>query len=296
MDNNVSIGVLVYNEEKNIAHLLESLLNQKTKQVNIKEIFVVSSASTDKTDEIVRDFEKKDKRVKLIAQEKREGKAAAINLFLKHSKSEITVIESGDTIPHEECIENLCKPFIENKRIGFTGVRSIPTNDKKTFLGYIIHYWWWVSNELPRFGEMVAFRKSLAPEISVKTAVDEAYIEAIVASKGFLTIQIPEAIVDNHGSETIKDMIKQRKRIYIGHKMLKKEKGYSVQSFNFSRIGILTMKYIFKKEKSIKGFFYLFGGALIEIYSRIKGLYDIHIAKKNPFVWDIARSTKLVRN
>jgi len=296
MDNKVSIGVLAYNEERNIGHLLNSLLNQKTEKVKIYEIIVVSSASTDDTDKIVKDFAMKYKKVKLLVQKSREGKASAINIFLKNAKTKIVVIESGDTIPRENCIENLCKPFLENEKIGFTGVRSIPTNDKNTFLGYIIHYWWWISNELPRFGEMVAFRKDLTSEISTKTAVDEAYIEAIISNKGYLKRQIPEAIIDNHGSETIKDMIKQRKRIYIGHKLLIKEKKYSVNSFNFPRIGLLTLKYIFKKERSIKGFFFLLGGAFIEVYSRIWGMYDLFIAKKNPYVWDIAKSTKNVRN
>lgn len=289
-----SIGVLAYNEEKNISHLLDSLLHQKTKTVNILEIIVVSSASTDKTDEIVQNFSKKNKKVKLLIQKERKGKASAINLFLKKAKSDIVIIESGDTIPSKSCIENLCEAFLNDEKLGLTGVRSIPTNDKNSFLGYIIHYWWWIHNELPRFGEMIAFRKKLAPQISEKTAVDEAYIEALISNKGYNKKQIRTAIINNHGAETLKDLIKQRKRIYTGHKYLDRELSYKVQSFNFSRILKLTIKYLFK-EKSIKGFFYLFLGALIEIYSRLAGMIDLYIKKKNPYAWEISKSTKKVK-
>ncbi len=49
----ISVGVIAYNEENNIANLLDSLLKQSAR---IKEIVVVSSGSTDKTNEIVKEF------------------------------------------------------------------------------------------------------------------------------------------------------------------------------------------------------------------------------------------------
>ncbi len=289
----VSVGVFVYNEEKNISNILDALLKQKLNRIEISEIIVVSSGSTDKTNSIVKSFSEKNRRIKLLIQKTRQGKASAINLFLKNAKCSIVVVESGDTIPERDCIENLCRPFLESKKLGLTGARAIPTNNKDSFLGYVIHYWWWVHNELPRFGEMIAFRKDLSPQISKTTAVDEAYIEALISSKGYEKKQISEAVVRNHGAEKLKDLIKQRKRVYIGHRHLEREKTYVVESFNFSRIFFLTLKYILK-EKSVKGFFYLIGGALIEVYSRILGMIELNQGK-NPYVWDTAESTKKVR-
>jgi biofilm PGA synthesis N-glycosyltransferase PgaC len=54
----VSIGICVYNEEKNIGRLLDKLLTQKTDLSDISEIYVVSSGSKDRTNEIVRTFAK----------------------------------------------------------------------------------------------------------------------------------------------------------------------------------------------------------------------------------------------
>lgn len=292
-DNLVSVGVFVYNEEKNIGFLLEGLNNQNLSEIEISEIIVVSSGSTDNTNKIVNEMARKNKKIKLIEQKTREGKASAMNLFLKNAKSELIVIESGDTIPHKDCIENLCKPLLKNSQLGLTGARLIPTNNKKTCLGYIIHYWWWMHNELPRFGEIIAFRKSLVPQISSTTAVDEADAEAIVINKGFKTMAVGTAVANNHGAETFNDLIKQRKRVYVGHKLLKREKHYTVESFNQSRLLNLTLKYI-KKEKNLLGILYISFGILIEFYSRLLGFYDLHFKKKNPFIWDISESTKKV--
>ena len=59
----VSIGIIVHNEAANITKLLNALQNQKLNRVVITEIIIVSSASTDGTDEIVANFCKQDKRL-----------------------------------------------------------------------------------------------------------------------------------------------------------------------------------------------------------------------------------------
>jgi len=75
---NCSVGVFAHNEAANIAALLQSLSAQRLANAAITEIIVVSSASTDGTDEIVRAYSIQDPRVRLITQERREGKSAAL--------------------------------------------------------------------------------------------------------------------------------------------------------------------------------------------------------------------------
>lgn len=283
----VGICLPAYNEENNIEKLLHSLVAQKTEYFEIAQITVVSS-STDSTDDIVTKFRQTDARVSLIREPARKGKAAAINMFLQQCDTPIVVLQSTDTVCHHDTVEHLCTPFIKDLQTGMTGGAPIPLNDKNTFLGFVVHTWWWFHRHIPRFGEIIAFRNIL-PQISEETAVDEAYIQAKFVQLGYKVVHIDEAVVFNKGAETLSDMIKQRRRIHNGHARLHNDENVKIDHVTKNMLWLMLFKYEFK---NIKEFFWLVGGIFIEIYARILGKWDMHISKKNPYIWDIATSTK----
>jgi cellulose synthase/poly-beta-1,6-N-acetylglucosamine synthase-like glycosyltransferase len=292
---NCSIGVIVYNEAANIGKLLNALLNQELNSVIIENIFVVSSACTDGTDDIVREYEKQNKKIKLITEPVRAGKSSAINKFIKAAKSEVLVIESGDTIPAKDTVEKMVAPFAD-ARIGMTGGRPRPENDSDTFIGYAVNLLWNLHHAMalrsPKLGEMVAFRR-VFEEIPAESAVDEASIEAIMKEKNLELRYIPEAIVHNKGPENVTDFIKQRRRIETGHLWLMEHQDYKVSSQNHLLLLELTVQEIKRNPKQIH---FLVGTAILEIFSRFLGWYDFKIKKKNPFKWDIADSTKRLKH
>ncbi|MBS3156808.1 glycosyltransferase [Candidatus Woesearchaeota archaeon] len=291
----VSIGVCAYNEEKNIKKLLTSLINQKTNKIKIDEIFVVSSACTDNTNNIVREFEKKDKRVKLIDQKEREGKSSAINLFLKNAKNEILVLESGDTVPEENTIERLCIPF-EKEEVGMTGSRPIPVNRDNNFMGFVVNFFWKLHHEIamenPKCGELVAFR-DFVKEIPKESAVDEASIEAIVREKGYKLEYVPNAVVRNKGPETVKDFLIQRRRINAGHVWLEKVQKHTVSTDDLGKvIKLVARNFSLNPKKNL----WIVMAMAIEAYGKFLGRYDYYIKNKNPYIWNIAKSTKELKN
>ena len=77
-----SVGVMAYNEEENIADAIGTILGQQLSSCEITELFVVASGCSDGTVPIVRDIASRDRRVRLIEEPERNGKASAINLFL----------------------------------------------------------------------------------------------------------------------------------------------------------------------------------------------------------------------
>jgi len=277
----VSIGIMAYNEGKNVGLLLKSIFNQKLKKIKIKEIVVVSSGSTDKTNEIVKNFIKKNKKIKLIIQKNREGKFSAINEFLKIAKSEILVLESGDTIPKKDAIENLCK-LLNNKNVGIVASCPIPKNDKKNYLGFVIALQWKLHHKLslqkPKFGELIAFR-NLFKEIK-NTAVDEEYIAMIIKNLGFKGAYAPDAIVYNTGPKTVVDFLEQRRRIYCGHLELKKKFNYKAASLN----NFLVLKIILKNIK-MNNIFHIIFASVLECLSRFLGIMDYY-SQKEHYIWE----------
>src|SRR6266496_1003182 len=112
-----SVGITAHNEEANIGKLLAAMRAQKVATVEIAEIVVVASGCTDNTVPIIQDHAAKDTRIRLFVQQEREGKTSAINVFLQNAREDVCVLESGDTLPGEDSIENLVKLF-ENPQVG----------------------------------------------------------------------------------------------------------------------------------------------------------------------------------
>jgi cellulose synthase/poly-beta-1,6-N-acetylglucosamine synthase-like glycosyltransferase len=283
-----SIGVIAYNEEKNIAKILDALLNQELVTVGIKEIIIVSSGCTDKTDEIAQEYAKKHKKIKLIIQEERKGKSSAINLFIENAKSDLLIIQSADTIPAKTSVEKLIKPF-KMSNIGMTGGRPIPVNKSTNFIDYAVNLLWKLHHKMamfkPKLGEMIAFRK-VFESIPERSAVDEASIEAIITANGLKCLYVSDAIVYNKGPETISDFIKQRKRIAIGHLWLQKNQDYQVSSSQMSLLAYLFFNECFSAPKDIPK---IIATAGLEIFSRAVGYFEYYLKGTNPFIWDMVK-------
>lgn len=286
-----SIGIMAYNEEQNIAQLLSALRKQKLEKVLIDNITVVASGCTDNTENIVRKFAEEDPRISLILQKDREGKSSAINLWIKSAKTEILVLESGDTLPNDDTLENLVSPF-QDRSIGMAGARPVPVNSPDSFIGFAVHRLWRLHHLIaltkPKMGEMVAFR-NVVREIPFDSAVDEDSIEAEILRQGYRTVYCPQAIVRNKGPENFTEFIRQRRRIYTGHLWLKKRFGHGVSTLS----GIKAFKFLLNDFSwSFRSIFYTPGVIFMEIWGRFLGWYDFYIKKDNPKIWDISASTK----
>ncbi len=286
-----SVGITAYNEEANIGPLLQALLDQHLHRVEIVEIIVVASACTDRTVPIVKEFMARDPRIKLIEQERREGKTSAINLFLKAATAEICVLESGDTLPHEYAVEHLVRMF-EDPTVGMVGAQKVAVNTPDHIVGLLSHIRLRLEHqlclEIPRLGEMIAFRK-VFDQIPPDVAMDEAFVEAIVVQRGMSVRYAPDAIVYNTGPTSIRDFVRQRRRNHAGHLYLKHKYGYAVSSIQNRRV----IKVVLRELWGVVRFLWvLFLLAVLEGYSRLLGWYDFAIRGERHVVWDMAWSQK----
>lgn len=102
----VSIIVPIYNAEKYIFGLIENLMNQTYKNI---EIILVNDGSTDNSLNICNELQSKDNRIKVI-DKKNGGVSSARNKGIKESKGEyITFIDSDDNIG-----EDYVRKMVEN--------------------------------------------------------------------------------------------------------------------------------------------------------------------------------------
>jgi cellulose synthase/poly-beta-1,6-N-acetylglucosamine synthase-like glycosyltransferase len=289
------VGITAHNEEANIGKLLAAMLAQELNKVEITEIIVVASGCADRTLPIIQEYVAKDRRLQLIVQENREGKTSAINQFLRNAREEICVLESGDTLPRADSIENLVKLF-EDPKVGMTGAQKIPVNVPEHVVGYMSHLRLQMEHqlclEIPRLGELIAFRKvfnQLPPDV----AMDEAFVEALVIQRGLEVRYAPDAVVYNMGPETLGEFIMQRRRNYAGHLHLVRKYGYRVSSLETERVLRIAMDEV---GKAIRLIVTLASLALVEAFARLLGTYDYYVKGDKQVVWNIAWTTKKVEN
>jgi hypothetical protein len=176
------------------------------------------------------------------------------------------------------------------------GARPTPTNGHGTFHGEATRFIWQmhhrVALEAPKLGELVMFRANLVAGLPRESAVDEATLEQRVSSAGYRLGYVPEALVHNHGPETLADFIRQRRRIAAGHYWLRAVSGYSVSTMDLGRTARLTIDELLSLEGAAR--LYALGTIGVEVLSRGLGWLDFHFNTRNHAVWKVSESTKTV--
>ncbi|MCD6403106.1 MAG: glycosyltransferase [Candidatus Aenigmarchaeota archaeon] len=288
----VSLLVPAHNEEKNIGKLLKNLLAQKlSSEFVLQDIVVVASGCTDSTVEIVKKFLQNPK-IKLIIEERRTGKASAINLFLKVVQSEILVMISADVLPiNEYTLNNLLIPF-HDPSVGMTAGRPIPIENHKTLTTRISGLVWHLHHKIsltnpPKVGEIIAFRNviEMIPEDII---ADEEVISYFIQKKGYRIVYAKDAVVLNRPPRTISELITQRKRIFVGHLQIKQRYNHTIPTMNVIRLIKVVIKEIISNPTK---FFTIVPLCFLETYIRFLGFLE-YLTGKFKTTWNICKTTK----
>lgn len=278
------IGIIAHNEEKNITSLLDEFLKQ-AENLNLPfGISVIASGCTDKTEQVVRGYENKDSRIKLLTQSQRYGKARAINLFLSLAKADLIVISSGDILPSDKALREILNAFTEPS-VGMVGVRLVP-KDSCGIAGRLNSLLWELHHQAalrrPKLGELIAFR-NIIREIPEETAADEAAIEALITQKGLKIKYLPKIIAYNYSPRRLASFIKKRIRIFAGHLYVSREMGYKVSTYKILPLVPLVIKKIISNKRKV---FFVLLLALLEGFFRCAACYYFFIRKRTYAVWE----------
>jgi poly-beta-1,6-N-acetyl-D-glucosamine synthase len=288
-----SVGVMAYNEEASIAASIESILAQAQQPTEcaIDELIVVASGCEDRTVAIVAEIAERDRRVRVIEQPQREGKASAINLFLAAARSPVLVMVSADVLLEDGTLDALLRHF-DDPSVGMVGGHPTPVNEETTFLGHAVHLQWRLhdrlARETPKLGEIVAFR-NVVSSIPLDTAVDEISIQALTTQLGYKLVYEPQAVVYNRGPATVADFLRQRRRIYAGHLQIREQQGYAASTMSSGRIGRALLKS--GSFESPRAALWTTGTVGLEAVARALGHYDF-VRRRSHQTWEVSTTTK----
>lgn len=131
----VTVGIPAYNEERNIATLLESIFSQKQTFYRLEIVIVACDGCTDKTVNIVKEFAKKKTKIKLIIGGQRQGKAMALNKIYELNKSDYLLTVDADIVLEDvNVVDLLVKTIQKDPSLNVVGPRHVPVN-QQTLMG-----------------------------------------------------------------------------------------------------------------------------------------------------------------
>jgi len=291
----IAIGIMAYNEEGNIAHLLESLLAQSA-QARIEKIYVVASGCTDRTCDIVAEYSARYPRITLVAEAERRGKVHAVNQFIQLATQPLCVLTSADIGFHPTTVERITAPFADPS-IGVVGAHVVPVNTPDTFTGFAINLMWTLHNEVssmkPKMGEMLAFRNVIKP-LDPSVLADEVSILCEIEKVGYRAVYAPDALIENCGPGRLSDFVKQRTRWIVCNLQIEHDYNVRVSTLDPRLVLRATAKHI---RQNFKRLHWFAGAALIELYARARGhIQFATMPSRRKFqLWDQAAGTKSVQ-
>jgi glycosyltransferase involved in cell wall biosynthesis len=286
--NQISIGIISYNEEKNIVNLLNSIKCQYLGKFFIKEI-IISDDSNDKTPFLIKEFIKKNPQlvIRLFHHNERRGAYAGWNEIFKEVKGDYLVLYDADVILVQKTTYNLVNAFSLN--VGLCASNPQPLEYSSIYGRASKFITDWLQNvrknELTQFtvmGRGLAIKSDLAKKITIP--------ENIIAIDYFLQIKVLEldkqiiyvnnAILYFKTPENLEDFLSQVLRANFGHKQLSYYKTKKLSIISNIKI---TLKSILLDP---------FGGLSTLCCYCFIPYYKMRNQNKISSKWEIAQSTK----
>jgi glycosyltransferase involved in cell wall biosynthesis len=123
----VSVVMPVYNDEKYVGEAIESILNQTFEDF---EFIIIDDASKDNSLKIIKEYAKKDKRIKLIINKKNKGNWATRNIGMESSVGKYILTQDSDDLSKKERIMLQVNTMEKNPKLGALGSNIEIINSK----------------------------------------------------------------------------------------------------------------------------------------------------------------------
>lgn len=212
-DSSVTILITAYNEDKDIREKLENTLAIDFPHEKL-EIIVASDGSTDKTDEIVREFE--DRGVRLYRQEGRAGKTVTQNNAMAISKGDIILFSDATAMYQPDVLQKILPNFADES-VGCVAGKLIYVDSSRSGVGKGAKSYWnyetFIKENESRAcsligasGCLYAVRRSAYKPMYAE-ACSDFLIASILYEQDLRTVYEPEAIcVEQTNRRTDKEM------------------------------------------------------------------------------------------
>ena len=263
----ISIIVPTYNRADFLPKAIQSILNQTYQDW---EAIIVDDGSTDKTEEIVKDYN--ESRIRYIAHKSNLGISTARNTGIKNSKGKYIALLDSDDEWFPEKLSCQMKTFQEEdlkcgvvctggymvKDDKVLGVKAIPADLDNFYEKFLFENITWTSNALVK---KECFKKAGLFDENLESCEDWDMWIRIAKYYKFIFLEMPLTKYVIHSGQLSEDLLKKinaRKRILFKYQDELKNRKF-VYSHHYYKIGNLCCL----SDKTREGRKYLFKGILV---------------------------------
>lgn len=215
----VSVIITAYNEERDLRAKLENTLALDYPQ-ELLEVIVASDCSTDRTDDIVRDFAGRG--VRLHRQQERLGKTAAQNAAVELAHGEVILFSDATTLYRPDVLRVMATNFAD-PAVGCVAGRLIYVDPGQTNVGQGARSYWGYETFLKKHeshicsligvsGCLYAVRRSAYVPLA-NDACSDFIIATVMVSQGLRAIYEPDAVCTEETNQQANREMKMRVRV-----------------------------------------------------------------------------------
>lgn len=294
----ISIGVPAYNEEANIAILLNCILSQKEISFKIIEILILSDGSDDKTIEIAKSF--KDSRIKVLSFKDRLGKPSRLNQIFRRFRGGYLLMSDADVkYSGKLVIERMARKIVNNPDLSLVMAKVHPFNNRGILERGIYNFFYARDRIKTNYdyrktvyaaraaGMLLAKKFARSLHLPTEILNDDAYIYLVARSMNLEISFVDKAVIWYRTVSNFSDYMKQFKRYLDGEKQMYKYFNGELlkQEYRAPRIALLEIMF-----RQIKRDFLAY--AVLRVMNSICQ-YQLNLFKDTTKVqWSIALSSK----
>lgn len=288
----VSIGIPAHNEEANIQRIIRAIQEQEEKNFIIKEILVISDASTDTTVEKVKQLQ--DPRIRIIADDNRMGKSYRLNQIFSLCQGDILFLLDADIYIKSTSLLSDIITHVDFRSAGIMAVNAVPLPTKSFFAKCLNQckkaeedlrkQWHKGNNYLAFHGAFLGLYGNFARTIKISSNIvnNDAYLYFLAKKKGYEPRYLANIKILYKTPTSFKDHLLQASRFISSKKELSKfftlrESDYALPFFPFI---LYSLKYFLLNPVYSLGYVAIFIATKIMKTTSVKSSWTIAVSTK----------------